>query len=382
MNRLFIKRICQYRIYAIHKIIYFFKLFLLFKMYFNFFLIIPLAFVSAFQKLDSGLLPFWYPIMTGKQFQQKKIHNITVMNHPMVLYNNHINHSMILHTDICPHQGASLSKGWVNEFGNIQCPYHGFEFCNGMFCKIPNPSLSPPTFKSRIKLPVYPVRQYNDTLFFFPISNHLMNDSSPFFPPEEYDPSFRSVSGSIVVHKNWLVICENLLDMLHISYVHSFGSRVNPLPYSVRTLFKNNVSGITEFYYQPRDLTISNQIGRVTTVIVQNEYHLPTNTITRVFAGNVVKTVFTRSLPLSKDRTILFWRVYRNFWIDPYLPIFSIIGDVILRFLMEKTIQEDVSILKYVYPEYRQGPLKTKYDTTIHNFRNAVQHYLNQSDTL
>lgn len=345
------------------------------------FCIAPVVILDAFKSssiLNNKLLPMWYPLMSMKEAKKKNIHKVHIMDRPMVCYDNR-NQSFVLHTDICPHQGASLSKGWINEFGHIQCPYHGFEFCEGMFCKIPNPSLSLQKFKSKTQLPMYPVKQFQDTLFFFPDSRLKVNDT-PFFPPEEYDESFRSISGSRIVNKDYMSVCENLLDMLHISYVHSFGSTFTPLPYMIRSMHKDERSGRTEFHYQPRDMTISRQIGKVTTVIVQNEYHLPTNTITRVFAGPVIKTVFTRSLPISSKKTLLFWKVYRNFWIDPYTPEFSLIGDHLLHFLMERTIDEDVRILENVYSEYREGPLKTKYDTTIRNFREAIRNY-NKNNT-
>ena len=40
---------------------------------------------------------------------------------------------------------------------------------------------------------------------------------------------------------------------------------------------------------------------------------------------------------------------------------------------MKSTIQEDLDILKNVYPEFREGRLKTKYDVTIQKFRESVR---------
>jgi len=321
--------------------------------------------------LHPRMMPHYYPLMELNQ-DIEKIHKVKVMGKNMVCYKNG-NGTYIVHTDVCPHQGASLSKGWINEYGNLQCPYHGFEFCSGMFCKIPNPELGPPHFRSKIRMTVYPTRQENGMLFLSPISSQTLSPPDPFFPPEEYDESFRAVSGSTIIHRPYMMVCENLLDMLHISYVHSFGNAVSPLPHSIRYFPTGNVSGRTEFHYKPNDFTISNRIGKVSKVIVHNEYHLPTNTITRVIAGDVIKTVFTRSLPVHKNKTILYWKVYRNFWQDPYFPWFSRIGDWLLETLMKSTIQEDLDILKNVYPEFREGRLKTKYDVTIQKFRESVR---------
>lgn len=319
-------------------------------------------------------MPFWYPLLPQKELGKKKLHNVQFMDNPYICYKNN-NESYIVHSDICPHQGASLSKtGWINENGNLQCGYHGFEFCDGMFCKIPNPAQNPKYFRSKIQLERYPTVENQDFLFFKPII-----DAKPpeiFYPPEEFDPSFRGVEGYRIIDNHYLSVCENLLDMLHISYVHSFGSRVSPIPFNLKTKRLGNDSFQTQFHYYPNENTISNKIGQVPSVIVQNEYHLPTNTITRVFAGNVVKTVFTRSIPISKNKTLLYWKLYRNFWIDPYFGIFTWLGDLLIRFLMKKTIDEDADILKNVFDDKREGKLVTKYDITITNFRKDIKKYL------
>lgn len=322
--------------------------------------------------LHKSLLPFYYPLLPLSELPKQKTRKVEVMGEPMVCYHNK-NGSYIVHTDICPHQGASLSKGWVNDDGNLQCPYHGFEFCSGEFCKIPNPEKRPPRFRSKTRLPVFPTLQTNDILFLSPISVQNPQIPAPFYPPEEYDHNFRSVSGSRIINQNHMMVCENLLDMIHISYVHSFGNSFSPLPLSIQFRNLSETSGRTEFYYRPPDFTISGKVGKVSKVLVQNEYHLPTNTITRVKAGSIIKTVFTRSLPISPNKTLLFWKVYRNFWKDPYVEEFSWVGDVLMKALMKLTVEEDVQILKNVYSDHRQGPLKTKYDITISNFRRDVE---------
>ena len=40
------------------------------------------------------------------------------------------------------------------------------------------------------------------------------------------------------------------------------------------------------------------------------------------------------------------------------------------------TLEEDIKILKDVYPEHRKGPISTKYDRTIIEFRKSYKKYL------
>jgi phenylpropionate dioxygenase-like ring-hydroxylating dioxygenase large terminal subunit len=224
-------------------------------------------------------------------------------------------------------------------------------------------------FNSKTILPCFPTSIHSGILFVYP--NASGTDDVPFFPPEEYDSGYRSISGTRIINQNYKIVVENLLDMLHISYVHSFGSFNTPLPSGIRYTDISDISGRTTFEYSPNDDTISTRVGNVVRVRVQNEFHLPTNTVTRVVAGRIIKTVFTRCLPVKNNETLLFWKVYRNFWIDPYWTIFSRIGDWLIRVLMERTIDEDASILQYVYRN-QTSILRTKYDITIQKYREKL----------
>lgn len=52
--------------------------------------------------------------------------------------------------DLCPHMGASLGAGYLDEEGNVTCPWHAWRFsvCTGKWCD--NPRLSIDTFEVRV----------------------------------------------------------------------------------------------------------------------------------------------------------------------------------------------------------------------------------------
>ncbi len=56
--------------------------------------------------------------------------------------------------DACPHQGASLAEGHVED-GTVACPWHGWRFrlCNGAWADNP-----------RLKVNAYPVRVSGDEI--------------------------------------------------------------------------------------------------------------------------------------------------------------------------------------------------------------------------
>ena len=51
--------------------------------------------------------------------------------------------------DLCPHMGASLGAGHLDEDGSVTCPWHAWRFsvCDGTWCDNP-----------RIKVDAFPIR--------------------------------------------------------------------------------------------------------------------------------------------------------------------------------------------------------------------------------
>ena len=52
--------------------------------------------------------------------------------------------------DLCPHMGASLGAGYLDDEGVVTCPWHAWRFsvCNGKWAD--NPRLSIDTFEVRV----------------------------------------------------------------------------------------------------------------------------------------------------------------------------------------------------------------------------------------
>lgn len=322
----------------------------------------------------SSIVHGWiYPVLETKHVKKNSIYKINYKNKPYVLYTNKAG-NITFHSDVCPHQSASLSKGSLDEFGNICCCYHGFTFKEGKLFNIP--STDPNKYlKSKCFLPVIPTITKENYVYGVFGFNPPPNDYTVYISPEETNPLFTCISGKQQINKYHLTVTENILDNLHLPYTHSFGNPVNPLPYHINYERLSNYSGRTTFIYFPRPGTLSSVISKkhITRVIVENEYHLPSTTVTRVKLGEYTKTVVTRSLCVEPKKTMLFWQIYRNFWKDSFG-----IGDYVMDFLMKKTLNEDVNMLRNVYDdvEYRENrPLKTPFDITITNFNKDLRKF-------
>jgi nitrite reductase (NADH) small subunit/3-phenylpropionate/trans-cinnamate dioxygenase ferredoxin subunit len=53
--------------------------------------------------------------------------------------------------DICPHMGASLGAGYLDEEGTVTCPWHAWRFCVTDGKWVDNPRLGVDTFEVRVK---------------------------------------------------------------------------------------------------------------------------------------------------------------------------------------------------------------------------------------
>lgn len=323
------------------------------------------------------LMSMWYPVAFKKQVRPGSLFDIKIANEPFVLYLDESEKPVSeikAVFGICPHQAASFKTGNVDRItGDVICPYHGFRFNDANFTGITEQSKAPK--HTRICIPKLPVLVDNDIVYVRPTfkSNpSLTVDNVPYQVPELADPSFVHFSGSTVIQKHADVVTENVLDMIHISYVHFFGNRNSPLPYHIKYKQLSPSSGKTTFYYHSGPRSISKLWSKTSSVVVENEFYLPSTTVTRVKAGNnLIKTIVTRALPISEDKSILFWELHRNFWCSD--PIIEALGTWFLKIMMYQTLSEDIHILKNVDTNQRLTGFLTVYDKTIEGFRRAKE---------
>lgn len=139
-------------------------------------------------------------------------------------------------SDICLHRAAALSDGWLDG-DMVVCPYHAYKFDgDGKLRYIPGVDENLLAKNKRTARTVwYKTMEQAGIVYIFPdamragaIEQHV----KPFLLPEAVDPTFRSVEGIAEINASANLVVENLLDMLHISYVHTFGNMQEPLPYS------------------------------------------------------------------------------------------------------------------------------------------------------
>lgn len=172
----------------------------------------------------------WHPVALSSDVQQGPV-GVRLLDEDLVLWRDAAGVANAF-VDRCPHRGARLSLGRVNE-GNLECPYHGWQFADSGQCvKVPAvPSFTPP--------PQHCVKSFGvqEACSLIWVQLQAADVPLPVFEAED-DARLRKVScGPYDVAASAPRIIENFLDMSHFGFVHEgwLGSRdaTEMSPYNV-----------------------------------------------------------------------------------------------------------------------------------------------------
>ncbi|MCX7900458.1 MAG: aromatic ring-hydroxylating dioxygenase subunit alpha, partial [Methylocystis sp.] len=134
---------------------------------------------------------------------------IKVAGERVVLFRNREGEARAL-IDQCPHRGAALSLGRVQD-GVIECPFHGWRFDgDGRNCHVP---WNPDAKREMLGATALPLREDAGLLWLF----------TGFAPTQAPQPSatfaapgVRVCAQSVIWRAHWTRVMENMLDMPHL----------------------------------------------------------------------------------------------------------------------------------------------------------------------
>ncbi|KAL1155341.1 hypothetical protein V6Z11_A08G017600 [Gossypium hirsutum] len=138
--------------------------------------------------------------------------------------------------DTCPHRLAPLSEGRIDQWGRLQCVYHGWCFNGNGDCKIiPQDPLDGPPVHTLKKacMAVYPSVVQHDIVWVWPNADPQYKDiitkKKPPYIPELDDPLFSRQMGNRDLPYGYEFLIENLMDFAHLPYAH-YGIMGTPTP--------------------------------------------------------------------------------------------------------------------------------------------------------
>lgn len=77
----------------------------------------------------------WYPLMPVCDLDKKVPHAKRVLGIDVVVWWDRNENAWKVFDDMCPHRLAPLSEGRIDQWGRLQCVYHGWCFGNSGDCK-------------------------------------------------------------------------------------------------------------------------------------------------------------------------------------------------------------------------------------------------------
>ncbi|WP_216923458.1 aromatic ring-hydroxylating dioxygenase subunit alpha [Synechococcus sp. CCAP 1479/9] len=166
--------------------------------------------------IDPALLrAFWFPVLPLDQLGPGPV-AADLLGEPLVLWRGADGEPHAA-PDRCPHRSARLSGGSLSADGNLQCPYHGWEFAADGTCRaIPQQPERPVPEACRLRTYLAQAR-YGRVWVCLEAQPRL---PLPCFP-EEHDPAHRRIDG---FWELWEVspfrVIENGLDNFHHYFVH------------------------------------------------------------------------------------------------------------------------------------------------------------------
>lgn len=205
---------------------------------------------TAEEHLRSGLLDLWYLVATSNDVADRPI-GLKRLGRNLVLWRDEAGAVHVLE-DYCPHRGAPLSLGRIND-GRLSCAYHGFEIdASGTIVDVPATPDCPLVGRAAVR--TYPVREIGGAIFVYFSERAGVVPPEPILPEEFTSPEWSSFLFTTEWNCNWQVTLDNRVDPLHGSFLHSGtftlsrGRRdseltVQPNPHGFETM-RNNQRGL------------------------------------------------------------------------------------------------------------------------------------------
>jgi phenylpropionate dioxygenase-like ring-hydroxylating dioxygenase large terminal subunit len=293
----------------------------------------------------------WYAV----EFSQAIVNKpqlVQIFDRQIVIYRDT---QGILHAldNTCPHRGASLANGNVQE-NCIVCPYHGWHFQGDGNC-VKIPANAPKAVIPKQALAkTYPVQEKDGWVWiFWGDEGSLDGDKLNNFPipaiPQSHDPKFRLIYGDFRWQVNYERAIDNGLDFAHAPFVHAgaFGNPDAPeiAPLEIETyewgasatvlLEPNPPKGLWSFLAKKDPDPVKTRTGFLLPNLTFLEVQLPFGTL----------VIWTAHVPINANTTVSKWMNFRSFFPGKWAD-----GDARKRTL--KIFEQDRPIVEAQYPQH------------------------------
>lgn len=159
----------------------------------------------------------WYVAALAEEVTRKPMRR-TILEQDIVLYRDQ-NGKPVALQNRCAHRSYPLHLGELNG-DRIVCGYHGFEFGpDGRCAHLPALGDARPG----IRIQPYPTVEIGPFIWIWTGDPAAVDHGKLMKQPWFTEPGWRYVSGYFDMQANYLGLRENLLDLSHFAFLHSFG---------------------------------------------------------------------------------------------------------------------------------------------------------------
>jgi phenylpropionate dioxygenase-like ring-hydroxylating dioxygenase large terminal subunit len=272
-----------------------------------------------------GMRAFWHSVLPVADLPTDRPVGIELLGEKIVLAR--LNNDIVAMQDLCRHFQSQLSIGEIQTLANgqqcLMCKYHGWHYNNDGQC-VHIPQLLPGRDIPReARVPTYHVAERH-ALIWICLADNPTYEIPEF--PEISDPDFRS--GPLRVYEPWTTSAPRAimgaLDDTHFPWVHEhvLGDR-SSVAAPDHEVWRDGRYLVSRYsILQPRNVTIS-QGEQATepaldTVTYTNYVGIP-NVIRLIKDSNDGKkyAIWLATNPIRYNLTQTFWRVARNYDMDP-----------------------------------------------------------------
>jgi vanillate O-demethylase monooxygenase subunit len=180
----------------------------------------------------------WYVAALSEEVSRKPIRR-TILERDIVLYRGEAGEVIALHNR-CAHRSYPLHLGELNG-DRIVCGYHGFEYGpDGRCAHVPALGAERPG----IRVAAFPVKEIGPFIWIWTGDPDAVDYGKLVEQPWFTEPGWRPVHGYMHVAGNYLGLHENLMDLSHFPFLHTFAKGQTALATlrPERTILKDRVT--------------------------------------------------------------------------------------------------------------------------------------------
>lgn len=182
--------------------------------------------VGAETPMGANLRRYWWPVLLSKELPDKgracKPRRVRLLGEDLVAFRNE-DGSVGLVNERCPHRGASLALGVVEDCG-IRCLFHGWKVgSNGQVLETPNVESGKQGRLPRMSVGRYVAREAGGIVWAY---SGPADSEPPFLDYRYFEVPEENRWASIqIVDANFVQVVEGSLDPAHLAFLHQDAMR-------------------------------------------------------------------------------------------------------------------------------------------------------------